>query len=268
MEVKTPEESLKKYSLNEILNLAKDYRTSAVILDNIAHEYIADESICAALIHNINLTGTTLVFIAGHGPAMVANMIARDTSLTGKSSMVESAILSNPLATNETKKIIHDHRAAVAAAQEKEKRKESLYQMIRKLTIGQKLALAKKGNKDVRGLLIRDPNKMIALEVINNPRITDGEVLSIAGMKDVAEDVLRAIANNRMYRSNKAVILTLLHNPRTPVGVSLGLGISALNDKELEGLAKNRNIPGVLGKAAKTVLEKRKQPRRPGSKGH
>lgn len=262
MEVKTPAESLKQYSLDEIVNLAKDQRTSAVMLDAIARQYVSNESVGAALIHNPSLMGTTLVHIAQSGPAMVVDLIARDTSLLGKSTMVESAILSNPAATPETKKIINDHQAAHAAVLEKEKHKQNLYQMLKGLTVGQKLALAKKGNKDVRSLLVRDPNKMISLEVITNPRITDGEILSIAAMKDVAEDVLRAIANNRMYRSNKAVVLTLLHNPRTPVGVSLGLGISALNDKELEGLAKNRNIPGVLSKAAKTVLEKRKQPRK------
>lgn len=262
MEVKSPAEGLAKYSIDQIITLAKDPRTNAMTLDAIARKYINHEAICAALVHNIALMGTTLVFIAQYGQAMVIDMIARDTSLLGRSSMVESVILSNPQATEETKKIIHAHREAAIAAQEKEKRKQNLYQMLKNLTIGQKIALAKKGNKDVRSLLIRDPNKMIALEVINNPRITEGEILSIAAMKDVAEDVLRIIANNRMYRSNKAVVLTLLHNPRTPVGVSLGLGISSLNDKELDGLAKNRNIPGVLSKAAKTVLEKRKQPRK------
>ena len=263
MDTKTPSEGLKKYSVDEIYNLAKDQRTSAVTLDAIAHEHITNESIGAALVHNPALMGTTLVHLAQNGPAMVVDMIARDTALLAKSAMVESTILSNPQATEATKKLIHDHQAATEAAQAKEKHKQNLYMILKGLTIGQKIGLAKKGNKDVRSLLIRDPNKMIALEVVNNPRITDGEILSIAAMKDVAEDVLRAIANSRLYRQNKEVVLTLLHNPRTPVGVSLGLGISGLSDKELEGLAKSRNIPGVLSKAAKTILEKRKLAQKP-----
>ena len=47
------------------------------------------------------------------------------------------------------------------------------------------------------------------------------------------------------------VILSLLHNPKTPVGVSLGLGIANLTEKEVEGLARDRNIPAAVSRAAR-----------------
>ncbi len=76
-------------------------------------------------------------------------------------------------------------------------------------------------------------------------------------MRDVSDKILRAIANNRRYRANKLVVLSLLHNPKTPVGVSLGLGIANLTDRELAGLARERNIPAAVSKAAKQVLDRR-----------
>jgi hypothetical protein len=147
-------------------------------------------------------------------------------------------------------------------------RRKSLLLQIKELSIGHRLALAKKGNKEVRMLLIKDSNEMIALEVISSPRITDGEILSIAQMRDVSDKVLRQIASNRKYRQNKQIILALLNNPKTPVGVSLSLGINNLTERELTDLSKNRNVPGVVCRAAKQILDRRKQPAHPAGGGH
>jgi hypothetical protein len=135
--------------------------------------------------------------------------------------------------------------------------KKSLLLRVKDLPVGQKLALAKKGNKDVRMILIKDSNEMVALETVSSSRITDGEILAIATMRDVSEKVLRYIANNRKYRQNKQIIMALLNNPHTPAGVSLSLGINALSDRELGDLSKNRNIPGVISRAAQSILDRR-----------
>jgi hypothetical protein len=117
-------------------------------------------------------------------------------------------------------------------------------------------------------ILIKDSNEMVALEVAGSPRISDGEILAIAMMRDVSDKVLRYIANNRKYRQNKQIVLALLNNPRTPVGVSLGLGIQQLSDRELDDLAKNRNIPGAISRAAKQIADRRKAPQTAGGGGH
>ncbi|HEX7548045.1 MAG TPA: hypothetical protein VF417_03520, partial [Candidatus Methylomirabilis sp.] len=144
---------------------------------------------------------------------------------------------------------------------------KSLLLRVKELPAGQKLALAKKGNKDVRMILIKDSNDMVAMETVSSSRITDGEILSISTMRDVSEKVLRYIANNRKYRQNKQIILALLSNPHTPVGVSLGLGINTLTDRELSDLAKSKNVPGVISRAAKSVLDRRKTASSPGGGG-
>lgn len=117
-------------------------------------------------------------------------------------------------------------------------------------------------------ILIRDSNEMVALETVGSSRITDGEILAIAMMRDVAEQVLRYIANNRKYRQNKQIVLALLNNPRTPVGVSLSLGINGLTDRELTDLSKNKNVPGVISRAATQILDRRKGPGGPAAGGH
>jgi hypothetical protein len=144
---------------------------------------------------------------------------------------------------------------------------KSLLLRIKDLPVGQKLALAKKGNKEVRMILIKDANEMVALEVAASPRITDGEILAVSTMRDVSDKVLRYISGNRKYRQNRQIVLALLNNPRTPVGVSLGLGIHQLTDRELSELAVNRNIPGAVSRAAKQVMDRRKAPQTPAAGG-
>jgi hypothetical protein len=162
-------------------------------------------------------------------------------------------------------------RQALEAARKREAdgaRRKSLLLQLKEMPVGQRLALAKKGNKDVRMILVRDSNEMVALETVSSARITDGEILAIAMMRDVAEQVLRYIANNRKYRQNKQVVLALLNNPRTPVGVSLSLSINSLSDRELTDLSKNKNVPGVISRVAKQILDRRKGPGGPAAGGH
>jgi hypothetical protein len=48
----------------------------------------------------------------------------------------------------------------------------------------------------------------------------------------------------------------------------LGLGIQQLSDRELDDLAKNRNIPGAVSRAAKQIADRRKAPQTAGGGGH
>lgn len=86
-------------------------------------------------------------------------------------------------------------------------------------------------------------------------------------MRDISDKILRYIANNRKYRQNRQIVLSLLHNPKTPVGVSLSLGIGSLSDRELSDLARDRNVPAVVARAAQSVIERRQRPVTPAG-GH
>ncbi|MBI4746806.1 MAG: hypothetical protein HY786_09825 [Deltaproteobacteria bacterium] len=49
------------------------------------------------------------------------------------------------------------------------------------------------------------------------------------------------------------ILVALVNNPRTPVGISMQLMLK-LNDKELSDLAKAKGIPGALVSAARRIL--------------
>ena len=60
------------------------------------------------------------------------------------------------------------------------------------MNVSEKIKLATKGNKEARGILIRDSNKLVSVRH-RSPRITDGEILTQAQNKVAVDDVLRVI---------------------------------------------------------------------------
>lgn len=136
---------------------------------------------------------------------------------------------------------------------------ETMLQKLQKMNITQRVKAAMRGSREVRAVLVRDPNKIVAAAVLSSPKVTEAEVEGFAKMATVSEDVLRTIGMNRAWLKNYAVVLALTKNPKCPVGLSLNL-LNRLNDRDLSGVSTDRNVPDPLRTAArrKVVLgEKR-----------
>jgi len=125
----------------------------------------------------------------------------------------------------------------------------SALQKISKLDVKGRINLAMKGTKEERSILIRDGTKIVALAVLESPKVTDGEVEKFAGQKNVLEAVLRAIPMKRRYMKLYPVVRNLTFNPRTPIDVSLGL-IKNLLTQDLRHLAGNKEVSDTVRKLA------------------
>jgi len=134
---------------------------------------------------------------------------------------------------------------------------KSAMQRLAEMNVPQKMARATKGTREERAILIRDPNKLIAVAVLSSPKLTDSEVESIAKMSSVSDEILRIISHNRNWMKSYVVVSALARNPKTPLAVSMNL-LSRLSEKDLRTLSTNRNVPDVLRTTArqKIVLEK------------
>jgi hypothetical protein len=254
---------------SDLLVLVQNQKTPSEVLEQaLEHPALAPEVVIALLRHP-NTPGRAMARFAESAAGGLLDALLSSLERLGRWVEALEALLKNPNVAPVKYPTVEQ---AIAAAKKREAeggRTKSLLLRIKELPVGQKLALAKKGNKDVRMILIKDSNDMVALETVSSSRITDGEILAIATMRDVSDKVLRYIANNRKYRQNKQIVMALLNNPHTPVGISLGLGINALSDRELGDLSKNRNVPAVISRAAKAVLDRRKSASGPaGGGGH
>ncbi len=112
-----------------------------------------------------------------------------------------------------------------------------------------RMKMAMKGDREARGILVRDSNKMVAAAVINNPRINDQEVENIAAMRSVSGDVLRLISVNRNWARSYSIIHNLARNPRCPVPTVMGI-LPLIRTKDLTQLAQNRNVSEAVRRQA------------------
>jgi len=134
--------------------------------------------------------------------------------------------------------------------------KGSALQKIAKLDIKGRIQLAMKGTKEERSLLIRDGTKIVALAVLESPKLTDGEVEKFASQKNVLESVLRAIPMKRRFVKLYPVVRNLVFNPRTPIDVSLGL-IKHLLTQDLRHLAGNKEVSDTVRKLALKMFKQK-----------
>jgi len=150
--------------------------------------------------------------------------------------------------------------------EEQEKEEQNLYRKIQNMKVSEKIKLALVGNMQARGILIRDSNKLVATAVLKSPRITESEIESITRSRSVSEEVIRQIAHNKEWTRNYQIKLNLVNNSKTPVSDALKF-LNHLRDKDLQQVARSRNIPQPVVIAARKLLQTRQEkfkPKRPG----
>jgi hypothetical protein len=134
----------------------------------------------------------------------------------------------------------------------------SIYKMLKQMSMGQKVALATKGNREVRNLLIRENNRMLCLKVLENPRLGETDIEAYAKSTNISVDVLRGIAMQKEWCKKYNIVRGLVFNPRVPIGVSLDL-VKRLTLKDIEFLTKNRNVPDTLRNTARRMLSQKRE---------
>jgi hypothetical protein len=128
--------------------------------------------------------------------------------------------------------------------------RESALQKLAKMNFSDRLKAAVRGSREMRAILVRDPNKMIAAAVLSSPKLSEPEIEAFARMASMSEEVLRVIAQNRSWTKNYNVILGLTKNPKTPLAMSLNF-MPRLSSRDLQQLSVDRNVPEPLRIAAR-----------------
>jgi hypothetical protein len=144
-----------------------------------------------------------------------------------------------------------------------ETQKVSAVQKLYRMNTAEKVITALKGNREERAVLVRDPNRIVSTAVLGSPRLTEAEVESFAGMKNVSDEILRQIGNHREWTKRYNVVSSLVRNPRTPLAISMNM-VSRLNPRDIKSVALDRNVPDAIRKQAQKFIKAASAP--PGAK--
>jgi hypothetical protein len=134
---------------------------------------------------------------------------------------------------------------------------QTMLQKLQGMSFTDRVKAAMRGTREVRAILIRDPNKLIATSVLSSPKVSESEIEGFAKMATVSEDVLRTISMNRAWLKNYGVMLALTKNSKTPLAVSLTL-LGRLNERDVTGISNDRNVPDPLRIAARRRIAQTK----------
>src|SRR5580658_8851870 len=129
-------------------------------------------------------------------------------------------------------------------------------QKINALDVKGRIQLALKGSKEERSILVRDGTKVVALAVLEAPKLSDGEVEKFASQKNVLEAVLRQIPLKRRFMKNYKVVRNLVSNPRTPLDLGLGL-MKNLLSQDLKNIANHKEISETIRKLAMKMFQQK-----------
>jgi hypothetical protein len=135
---------------------------------------------------------------------------------------------------------------------------QSLYAQVLGMGVSEKIKLALRGNRDARMILIRDGARLIRRFVLQNPRISDGEVIAICRNRSADDELLRRIADSREWMRNYQVRLALASNSKTPLAVAMKQ-VSSLQQRDLEQLAKSKNVSQTVAAQARRLLQAKGQ---------
>jgi hypothetical protein len=137
-----------------------------------------------------------------------------------------------------------------------EEKQGNLFALVQKMNVMQKIKLARMGNKEARGLLIRDRNKIVASAAIRSPKLSAQEVEGFAKARNVSDEVLRIISNNRDWTRSYGVKLALATNPKCPVPTAMKFA-NYLQERDLRGLMKSKDVPTPIATHARRLLSKK-----------
>jgi len=145
---------------------------------------------------------------------------------------------------------------ALMESEKTDEKKLSIFSQILVMSVSDKVKLAFKGGKTERMILVRDHNRLVCSAVMRNPRMSELEVESIAGMRNISEEVLRLIGMKRDWASKYNIVVTLARNPKCPVGVVLPL-INRLTLRDLKGLKDDKGVSETVRSLARKTYVQR-----------
>ena len=144
----------------------------------------------------------------------------------------------------------------VLPEQDGEPKPEKKAVQIERLSVPHKIRLATVGNAVARGILIRDPLKVVAVAAIKSPGVTEFEAALYASNHSLSEDVIRYISTKREWTKLYGIKYSLCRNPKTPLTEAMRQ-LPFLHERDLTQLAKSKGVAAAVTAQARKLVSQR-----------
>jgi hypothetical protein len=237
-------ESLRELTESQLLAVAGSDATHPKILDMLARIHYQKPEVVDKLLAHPGIEGQTLAFLVDKGVAG-ADAAFREREIAEAEAEQEEAVAP-------------EEAEASDEVDEESEEFKSKYKLSLQMGIAEKIKMALTGDKEWRGLLIKDSNKLVSGAVVKNPRITEPEILTISKSAIQNDEIMRLICVNKEWLKNYSIRKALAVNPKTPLPAALRF-VATLTEKDLAALAKSKNVSTTISSQARRLLMNKKK---------
>ena len=133
---------------------------------------------------------------------------------------------------------------------------EQILARLPQLPLGQKITLARRGPGRVAGALVAQGHQQVLPIALNNPFLTESNVLKALAREKVSTTVVQAIVNHSKWSQSYNVRLALVRNPNTPLATVLAF-LPHITVSDLRVLVEPGIIPPSLRKYLEAEVQRR-----------
>jgi hypothetical protein len=128
----------------------------------------------------------------------------------------------------------------------------------RELTLGERRALARKADHRTFDRLLHDPDPVVVQHLLQNPRLTEKEVLRIASRRPVAAATLKLVFEHPRWGHRPSVLRALVLNPFTPRDLAVRL-LSVVDRETARDVARDPKASATMRARAQVMLLGRRE---------
>jgi len=133
---------------------------------------------------------------------------------------------------------------------------EQLLARLPQLPLGQKITLARRGPARVAGALLAEGHAQVVSIVLDNPYLTEAQILRVLSREKLPAPVIPAIIGHRKWSITYNVRLALVRHPSAPLATILSY-LPELTVSDLRELAAPGIVPENLRKYLQAEVQRR-----------
>ena len=229
------------------------------LLDNPA----LDETQLCMLLERKDLPGEILEEVARCKPLLKSYRVKRSLAFHPRTPRLISLRLLRDLYLMD---LVQVTLSPTVPAELKLNAEDQLLGRLPQLPLGQKITLARRGPARVAGSLLAEGHAQVVSIVLDNPYLTEAQVLRALSREKLPAAVIPSIVRHRKWSITYNVRLALVRHPASPLGTVLGF-LPELTVSDLRELASPGIVPESLRKYLQAEVQRRTRSREKAAEG-
>lgn len=213
------------------------------LLDNPALE----ETQLCLLLERKNLPGEVLEEVARRKPLLKSYRVKRALAFHPRAPRLISLRLIRDLYLMD---LVQVALLPGVSAELKRNAEDQLLARLPQLPLGQKITLARRGPARIAGALLAEGHTQVISSVLDNPYLTEAQILRALSREKLPIAVIPAIIHHRKWSIAYNVRLALVRHPASPLATILGY-LPDLTISDLRDLA----APGIVAENLRKYLQ-------------